>query len=188
MSTREQWLLNAIQALKPDFQAVGADFPDLRVSVSWPGGRSNRLKTIGQYWPGAASKDGRPCVFISPLLGDLDALDTLHHELVHAATPGAKHGPVFKRLAAKLGREGKATADHAGPVLKARLQRLNAELGAYPHAEMIPGNSGIKKQSTRLLKAECACGYCVRVTKKWADIALPICPLCETAMVVQGAA
>jgi rubrerythrin len=33
------------------------------------------------------------------------------------------------------------------------------------------------KQTTRLLKAICpVCGYTVRVTKRWAEIGLPICP------------
>ena len=35
-----------------------------------------------------------------------------------------------------------------------------------------------KKQSTRLLKAECPeCGYTIRVSKKWADLGLPTCPI-----------
>lgn len=36
-----------------------------------------------------------------------------------------------------------------------------------------------KPQTTRLLKAACSsCGYTVRVTKRWADKGLPVCPLC----------
>lgn len=38
-----------------------------------------------------------------------------------------------------------------------------------------------KVQSTRLLKACCtSCGYTVRVTKRWADKGLPVCPTCTT--------
>ena len=35
------------------------------------------------------------------------------------------------------------------------------------------------KQTTRMLKCECpACGYTVRTTRKWLDIAVPTCPVC----------
>jgi hypothetical protein len=34
-----------------------------------------------------------------------------------------------------------------------------------------------KKQSTRMLKAECPeCGYTIRLAKKWAEVGLPSCP------------
>jgi hypothetical protein len=42
------------------------------------------------------------------------------------------------------------------------------------------GSSDVpKKQSTRLLKAECsaACGYGIRITSKWAKVGLPLCPV-----------
>lgn len=186
--TREEWLQNAIAKLRVDFASHGASYPEnLRVSVGWPGGRGSRLKTIGEYWQARASADEVPCIFISPILGEpIRALDVLVHELIHAAKPNAGHGKEFKRLALALGLEGKMTATIAGERLKQRLNTLLAELGPYPHAELKPSQRPGKSQTTRLLKAECACGYTCRVTKKWADIGAPICPTCMDSMEVES--
>jgi hypothetical protein len=44
-----------------------------------------------------------------------------------------------------------------------------------------------KKQSTRMLKAECLeCGYTIRLTKKWADVGLPSCPTDAAALTLDG--
>lgn len=43
--------------------------------------------------------------------------------------------------------------------------------------------SAKKKQTTRLKKAECGlCGYTVRLTQKWIDVGLPLCPKHRTPM------
>ncbi len=40
-----------------------------------------------------------------------------------------------------------------------------------------------KVATENLLKAECSeCGYLVRVTQKWVDVATPICPVCLDPM------
>ena len=45
-----------------------------------------------------------------------------------------------------------------------------------------------KKQSTRMLKAECPeCGYTIRLSKKWADVGLPNCPTDGAALALDGA-
>ena len=42
-----------------------------------------------------------------------------------------------------------------------------------------------KKQSTRMLKAECPeCGYTIRLAKKWADLGLPTCPTDGAALML----
>lgn len=179
---REAWLAAAVLDLRTDFEAVGLDLPGIvHVSVGWPStggtGKAGGSKAIGQCWCGTASADGAPHVFISPLLGEpLTALETLVHELAHAAVgTKAKHGPVFKRAAMALGLEGKATSTFAGAMLKERLAALAEHLGPYPHAPLsLPDKES--KQSTRLLKAECGCGYIIRVTRKWVDQSgLPTC-------------
>lgn len=45
-----------------------------------------------------------------------------------------------------------------------------------------------EKQGTRLLKCRCAsCGYTVRTTRKWLDLAgPPICPTDRVALVAEG--
>ena len=39
-----------------------------------------------------------------------------------------------------------------------------------------------------MLKAECGCGYVVRLSAKWAAAGLPICGACETRMTCEGVA
>ena len=44
-----------------------------------------------------------------------------------------------------------------------------------------------KKQSARMLKAECPeCGYTIRLTKKWADVGLPSCPTEGAGLTLDG--
>lgn len=46
-------------------------------------------------------------------------------------------------------------------------------------------NRMIKKQSTRLIKVMCAaCGYTMRITRKWLEVAVPDCPDCGRRMKV----
>lgn len=181
--TREQWLLAAIERLRPSFQAVGHDIPACRVSVGFPKGKGGRNMAIGQYWPGTLASDSIPQIFISPIIGDgARALDILVHELVHACVGSAAgHGKAFKRLALSVGLTGKMTATVAD---KALSERLNAflepsALGPYPHAALNPKEklAGSQKGS-RLLKAACVhCGYTIRITKKWAlEVGTPNCP------------
>jgi hypothetical protein len=189
--TREQWLLEMPHHLAPDFAAIGAPLAVelVRVSVGFPSRRSlsARNRVVGQCWAAAASTDGRHEIFVSPLVGDgLEAAAILAHELVHSAVGvAAGHKGPFRKAALALGLEGKMTATVAGPRLAQRLNALIARVGDYPHAAMNPKLSGMKKDGTRLLKAECpACGYVVRVTRKWADVGLPTCP-CGAVMALE---
>src|SRR3989441_1526720 len=83
---------------------------------------------------------------------------------------------------------------------------LLPQLRQYPHGAITgrgeilvpptePGDKPIilrpddrpKKQSTRLLKAECPeCGYTIRLTKGWADLGLPTCPTDGAALALEG--
>jgi hypothetical protein len=184
-STREEWLRNAVDLLRPTFRAQAAPIPEqLHVSVGFPsvGGR-RRNPRIGECWSPRVSADGRAHLFISPVLGDpIEVLSTLVHELVHAAVgTEARHGPRFRRAALALGLRGKMTATVAGPELRARLEMLVRELGAFPHASLL-ATAQHKVQRTRLLKVECpSCGYTARITAKWIAVGLPTCP-CDTRM------
>jgi hypothetical protein len=181
---REAWLQAAIQSIRPIFLGAGYTIPEVQVSVGWPssGGLAQKKKTIGQCWFGTASADGKPQLFISPLLDNLiepqGVLATLVHEVCHvAAGPDAKHGPKFVKVMKKLGLEGKPTATSAGEDLIVRFAELEKVLGAFPHARIIPLKLP-KTQTTRMHKAECACcGYTVRLSKKWADVGAPFCPV-----------
>ncbi len=193
-ATREEWLVAAVRALDAFFVEVGETLPVVRVSVGWPGGRGRKDSVIGQCWPGAASTDGVGQVFVSPVLDDASrVLDVLAHELVHAvnhANGENGHGKAFGKIARAIGLEGKMTATVASEALKARLDALTGDLGAYPHAALSTaanGEDAPKKQGTRMLKVECAggSGYVVRMTRKWIEeVGTPSCPCHSEAMEV----
>jgi len=180
---RESWLDAAVQNLRPIFLGHGYTIPELRVSVGWPssGGLGTKKRTVGQCWFGSTAADGKPQLFISPLLDDVKdpggVLATLVHEICHvAAGPDAKHGPQFVKVMKKLGLEGKPTSTVAGADLVARFATMAEALGPFPHSKIVPSPTDPKPQTTRMRKAQCDCGYLIRLTQKWADVGVPSCP------------
>lgn len=179
--TREAWLNQAAQELKPLYQEHKYAVPDnLHISCGFPSrsALSGKKQRIGECWSDEASDTKQFEIFISPVLADsVKVLDVLAHELVHAIVGHkAKHGAIFRKCAQAIGLEGKMTSTHAGDALKAKLEAIAAKLGAYPHGALHAMTNGKDKQSTRLLKCECPkCGYTVRVTKKWLDVGEPLC-------------
>lgn len=181
--TREQWLLAAIDRLRPDFERAGEPIPEVvRVSVGFPKGSRT---AIGQCWSPETVDDKTPAIFISPVLVEpVAVLKTLTHELVHAVGR-MNHGADFGGLAGKVGlvRPWKhSTLSEEGSV---RVNALAEELGPYDHAGINLAGRTVAKQTTRMLKAECeADGYTVRLTRKWIDdLGLPTCP-CGTELVL----
>jgi hypothetical protein len=181
--TREQWLNQAVAALRPNLKR---ELPEkLRISCSWPSrsGLAKSKRRIGECWSPEASSDGTTEIFISPYLGDplapCGVLATLVHELVHAAVGlEAKHGKKFRECAKAVGLEGKMTATSAGAELLEVFAGILEEMPPYPHATLDSMKSPTKKQTTRMIKCECLqCGYVARTTKKWLDEAgAPHCP------------
>lgn len=179
---REEWLTNAIGPLselintKTDLHVAPAN---VQVSCGWPRNDA-RGKVIGQCFTTAAGR-GASQLFISPLLDSpVEVLATLLHELIHAADD-CKHGhkAAFARAAKTVGLSGKPTHTFCeeGSELEEELTRISINLGEYPHGGMDQTAQVIKKQSTRMIKCECDnCGYVVRTTNKWLDIATPVCP------------
>lgn len=182
---REEWLANASAALQRRFESSGlAPTGPVRVGVGFTsvGGRGKR---IGECWAESASGDSTREVIISPVLdAPRVVLATLLHELVHASLPvDAKHGPAFKRVATACGLEGKMTATTPNPYLSDVLDMTAEDLGEYPHAALSVLLSGKKKDTTRLLKVECApCEYVVRMSRKALDMGAPMCGVCEERM------
>lgn len=180
--TREEWLNKATILLAELFELNDLKVPATKISCGWPtkGAVSKRQRTLGQCFTRSCSTAGLNEIFISPVLSDsVKVLDVLTHELCHAVDNCASaHGAGFKRMMNAIGLEGKATSTNASEALKVTFKRLIKDsLGEYPH-QSLDISKGEKKQSTRLLKAVCpTCGYTVRVTQKWADQGMPICPL-----------
>lgn len=186
-TNRETYLLSAIDRLRPLFQAAGLAIPPVRVSVGWPGGRGGKNK-VGSCWPRAASRDGVFQVFVSPVVDDThQALGVLVHELCHACTDCSGHGADFSKLARAVGLDGKLTATYPGQTLIDRLNGLVIEpLGSYPHAAIVPEESGEKKQTTRMVKCVCEdSGYTCRTTRAWLEkYGPPISPKTKQPMTV----
>lgn len=188
-TTREDYLLAAVKLSIPIFKSAGVEIPPVRVSTGWPSSRgtSSKRKAIGECWDKKAASDKVSQIFISPWMegpvhleknDSMGVLPTLEHELVHAVLgTEAGHGAKFRKLALAIGLEGKMTSTHAGAELTAKLAEMSKELGDYPHSKLNPSKSGKKKQGTRMVKCECAeCGYILRTSKKWIEVAIPSCP------------
>ena len=187
-TNRETWLHAFAAVARPHFEAAGHPLPaTLRIGVGWTsGGARAANKVIGECYHPAAASDGVRSIIISTGAGLPDAeavAAVLTHELAHAALEaGVGHKAPFVNLVRALGLEGKATATVAGDAWRAWAGPVLAALGDYPHSTLTAGETGKKKQNTRMLKAECGCGYAVRLTRKWADVGLPICGVCEVRM------
>lgn len=131
---REQWLARATRILRPYFAARGYTIPArLAVSVGFP----EHKRAIGQCWYPQGSASGQTThIFIGPdHPNGVEALDTLAHELVHAALgAGFGHGSKFRTACARLGlTKGKPTEAAAGPELRVLLERIARHLGDFPH-------------------------------------------------------
>lgn len=192
---REAWLQAAVAKLRPMFQGHNYVVPDIAVSVGWPsrGATSPSKKVFGQCWFGEMTADGKPQIFLSPLLDEVceptkGVLPVLVHELCHTiAGFDAAHGPKFFAVAKKLGLEGKPTSTVSGADLTERLTQIAVELGAFPHSKIVLPDAIAKKQTTRMKKCECsACGYVARTVKKWLDLfGAPICPCNKQQMKIE---
>lgn len=179
--TREEWLVDLIEKLRPMFSEAGLEIPAVRISCSWPS-RSIR-KRLGECWFGKAAADGSRQMFITPLRDEsAEVAEIVVHELIHGCLPdGTGHKKPFKDAMKRIGLEGRAIATTAGPELRERLNTLCLALGDYPHAALSLADAPGKKQGTRMLKLECPqCGYVVRTTAKWLDAGLPVCVCGET--------
>lgn len=200
--TREEWLLGAVDQMRPWMAEVGAPVGPVSVSIGWPGGRGSKVGVRGQCWMPHTVKDGRPAIFISPNQTAEDPvtlLGILLHEMNHAAGHWGHTGP-FGETAADLGFL-KPWTDSSGKneALQARLAALAEKMGPLAHAaidpaEYIVGTRRVKTdpqtgepildpagqppvQSTRMLRLSCVhCGYVVRTTRKWINVGLPVCP------------
>lgn len=191
---REHWLNEAIQLLHPKFTEQKLPLPQVHVSIGFPSRRATSLKnmTIGQCFPMHSSKDGAHQIFIHPILGDtVLALATLQHEYLHASLElldpeykGNPHQGKFAAMYKKIGLEGKPTHTRASPELVAWYQKhVIKYIGEIPHPTLtVMDLQKVKKKGCRQLKAQCPdpdCGYTIRITRKWIEFGMPVCPCGE---------
>lgn len=172
---RETWLNELTsQFITPHFEANGYTIPaNVRMACSL----TSKKAHIGECWSSIASQDNHYEIMIAPSIADSSRVaDILIHELCHAVVGIAEgHNKVFAKCAKAVGLEGKMTATTATEGLKAKIAEWVAVLGEYPHAPLMQSNA--KKQSTRMIKCVCSkCEYQVYTSRKWIEIALPVCP------------
>jgi hypothetical protein len=185
--TREGWLSDFINHVKPRLEAQGYSLPaKLKIACGFPIGSRGGKKVLAQCISPEASADGTTEMYVSPVMSDpVRVMGAALHEIGHAAVGvEAGHGTKFKAFCAALGLEGKATEAMPGISCEAWLRdEVLPMLGAYPHAAVDPSQR--KKQGTRMIKLVCPeTGYTVRTTKKWLALGVPTSPAgCE--MVVQ---
>jgi hypothetical protein len=185
---REAWLAAGAAQIAPDFRTAGYRIPEkMRFSIGFPStGRHGA--TLGECWSDTHSRDRTHEIFIRADQDDpVEVLKILIHEMVHAAVGvEAKHGPLFRKCALAVGLTGPMRHTTASPTLSTRLAAVAEGLGPLPHAAL--DWSKRKKQTTRLLKAQCRCGYTVRVARAWVERdGPPHCPL-HGPMAVEGGA
>jgi hypothetical protein len=183
-TTREAYLQAALEGFfRSHFLTCGYTLPDnIRAAISFTSS-GKRGHMAGECWHPPASADKHFEIFIRVDKADpIEVLGIFCHELVHTLLPPeAKHGEAFKEIAQRIGLEGKMRQAMPGPSLRERVHALAESLGPLPHASLnfTTASDVPKKQATRYLKAECcaACGYVIRITKKWAKEGLPVCPI-----------
>jgi hypothetical protein len=158
--SREEWLTEATKIIgKEIMQKNETQLPEKwRVSVGFPVGSQT---AIGQAWDKEACQDNETFnMFISPTLGE-DKIQLLHvicHEILHCCVGiDQKHGGEFKRIARKIGFEGKLTATYASEGsdhyndLQRILEVIEAEHGPYPHVPLIK-KTKVRKEREKNIK------------------------------------
>ena len=181
MSTREQWLVDAVEELRPMFADAGHPIcAKIRVSCAFPT-TYTRSGALGQAFPDGASADRALEVMVAPSLDQpRDVFAVLVSQLCHATNGALSHATVAYQRAAEamcleaVGVNWRVTRPSS--LFDEAFGQIIAGLGDYPHAALSAERP--KTQSTRMLKAVCpSCGYIVRVSNKWAAKGLPVCGL-----------
>ena len=188
MNDRETYLRKATERFaKLIFKPAGYEVPaDVRVSCSLPSSKAfaARKRAIGQCYSRSCSTANVNEVFVSPTIDDsIQVLGTLVHELVHAIDD-CKHGhkKEFVRIARAVGLQGKPTqcTAHPNTPLFDTLTKYVKRFGEYPHARLDVTKQA-KKQTTRMHKVECECGFIYRCSQKaldmidWCEYSCPAC-------------
>ena len=163
---REAWLQKIIAVWRPYFLRLVHDLPT-RIWIS--PGRPPSGRWTGACYPGAASDDGNPHIFIHPVLSDSTRVaGVVVHQLCHVVLGNRIHGPPFRRLATAVGLVGKLTETIEGPLFLAIMPGTIDRIGPYPHPALRQLRRLDRKLArTRMVRVHCAaCGYLVRTTQR----------------------
>ena len=176
-TTRESWILAAVDLLRPIFLAKNHIIPtDVMVSCGFAS-TGKQSHHIGQCWSKRSSSNEVNPIFISPTLDEpVEVLDTLLHVLVHAVDDCQhKLGKEFKKIALSLGMQGHMRSAGAGPELKEKLGRLAQTLSPYPHGKLKVLHRKIVAKA--LARAKCPeCGFQVPMYRKFLAYGPLLCP------------
>jgi hypothetical protein len=101
--------------MTPWYEDQGYSLPRFRIAIGFPS-TGKRGKRIGECWDGRASANGTFEVLIRPDQSDpIEVAAILAHELVHAAVAlECGHKGAFRKVATRIGLEGKMTATVPG--------------------------------------------------------------------------
>jgi len=174
---REEWLMEAVEQIRPIFERVGYQVPPVKVSIGFPS-TGSKGRHLGQCWSTKSSEDGLNQIFLAPHLETpVEYLDTLVHELVHAVDNcSSRHGAGFKKIAKDVGLKGPMRSASAGELLIKRLVKISDSLGCLPHGRLkiqkAPSNAGVKRPGAKCLK----CSYEIVMLKKFLVNGPPLCP------------
>ena len=189
MNTREQWLCDAADLLRPLFGEI-ATVPPFRVSIGFPpkGGMSKR-RVLGVCFSASYAADHLLQIFINPTISDVTGpdgiLSTLIHEMVHASGI-MNHGKDFGKVARYVGMEGKMTSTTANESLQRIFCQIVEKLGPIPHVCLDHTPPSQRPDKCRMKKCVCgSCGYTIRVAQKWISIGIPMCPACDTRLLIE---
>lgn len=157
-------------------------------------GRKNALGWFwASRWKTTAKESVQEINLSAETLRDCNPGEVIIHELAHAEnhTLGIKdcvnnvHNKKFKSMAEQLGLEVKPRDKRygfgftdLGPAAKSFLEKIKFDHQLFKLNRLEP--LSVAKAGTRLLKVCCpSCEYTVRVTQKWIDVGLPVCPCGE---------
>ena len=172
---REAWLNKATDLINNHYAKKGYSLEDIRseiqISCGYPPNTRTGSKntTFGVHINPLASESGKHEIFLNPIMADsLQVIDVLAHELVHVIQThlypkDREHGKDFVKICKAVDMTGskKFAQAEASEDFKKDLNDIIHKIGEYPHGA-INLNAKRKKQSTRLIKLECHCGYIAR--------------------------
>lgn len=182
---REAWLRAAYALLR---RKLLKEAPE-HVAISWSfpakGGTAANRRRIGEchYKVEGGSADGAVegdrVLLISPTLRTpYELVETLLHEMVHAALPvGCGHRAQFSRMAARVGLVKPWTATRASEELAKRIKaEFLPKLPAWPGGFLVIRAT----QKNRQLKAVCGCDRIIRGSAKLFEDGEILCGLCDS--------